>query len=213
MSDWADSVLVILVLTNLALLGSSRLGTCIRIAALQGIALGFLPLLSSPGDLGTRIVLLALGGMVLKGAVFPWLLFRAIREAQVRSEVDPFVGYALSILAGIAALALSVWLGSHLPLPAAVSSLAFPVALSTILSGLFVIVTRRKALSQVLGYLVLENGIYTFGVGFAQEGPLWVELGVLLDVFVAVFVMGIIIHHIRREFDSIDVHRISKLKD
>jgi hydrogenase-4 component E len=213
MSAWVDSVLILLVLTNLAMLGLSRLGTCIRIVALQGVGLGLLPILAHPGGPTARAVLLAVGSVLLKGAVFPWLLFRAIREAQVRSEVEPFVSYGVSIVAGIVVLAVSVWLGSHLPLPAGLSALAFPAALSTILTGLFVIVTRRKALTQVLGYLVLENGIYAFGVGFAREGPLWVELGVLLDVFVAVFVMGIIIHHIRREFDSIDVHRISELKD
>ena len=80
------------------------------------------------------------------------------------------------------------------------------------LVGLFLIIGRKKALSQVLGYLVFENGIYAFGVGVAYEAPLLVELGVLLDVFVAVFVMGIAIFHIRREFDSIDTTRLETLR-
>ena len=75
------------------------------------------------------------------------------------------------------------------------------------------IVSRRKALSQVLGYLVFENGIYIFGAGIAYKAPLLVELGVLLDVLVAVFVMGIAIFHISREFDSIDTTRLSSLRD
>jgi hydrogenase-4 component E len=92
-------------------------------------------------------------------------------------------------------------------------SLLVPVALSTILIGLFLIVSRKKALSQVLGYLVFENGIFTFGVGAAYEAPVLVEMGVLLDVFVAVFVMGIAIFHISREFDSIDTTRLETLRD
>jgi hydrogenase-4 component E len=76
-----------------------------------------------------------------------------------------------------------------------------------------VIVSRKKALSQVMGYLVLENGIYLFGITLGREAPLLVEMGVSLDVFVAVFVMGIIIFHISREFDHIDVDQLASLKD
>jgi hydrogenase-4 component E len=94
-----------------------------------------------------------------------------------------------------------------------VSPLIVPVALFTSLIGLFVIISRKKALTQVLGYLVLENGIYAFGVGLVHNAPLVVELGVLLDVFVAVFVMGIAIFHINRQFDHIDTDRMVLLKD
>jgi hydrogenase-4 component E len=92
------------------------------------------------------------------------------------------------------------------------SSLVVPVAFFTITSGLFLIVSRKKALTQVLGYLVMENGIYVFGTSIAARQPLLVELGILLDVFVAVFVMGIAIFHINREFEHTDVDRLNKLK-
>jgi hydrogenase-4 component E len=88
-----------------------------------------------------------------------------------------------------------------------------PAAFFSILSGLFLIISRRTALSQVIGYLVLENGIYTFGISLVQEEEFLVELGVLLDVLVGVFVMGITLFHISREFDHIDVDRLSALKD
>ena len=81
-----------------------------------------------------------------------------------------------------------------------------------ILVGLFLIIGRRKALMQVIGYLVLENGIFVFGVITVVEAPLLVELGVLLDAFVAVFVMGIAIFHINREFGSMDVDRLTALR-
>ena len=75
------------------------------------------------------------------------------------------------------------------------------------------IVSRRKALTQVLGYLVMENGIYAFGVGLVPGTPVLVELGILLDVLVAVFVMGITIFHINREFEHLDTSRLTTLSD
>ena len=82
-----------------------------------------------------------------------------------------------------------------------------------VMVGLFVIVSRTKALTQALGYLAMENGIYAFGMALALKEPVTVEMGILLDVFVAVFVMGIIIYHINREFDEISTDRLSVLKD
>ena len=84
--------------------------------------------------------------------------------------------------------------------------------LATLLIGLFVIVSRRKAITQVLGYIVVENGIYALGVALVGDVPLLVELGVLLDVFVAVFIMSIAAYHISREFDHIDVDQLDRLK-
>jgi hydrogenase-4 component E len=212
-SPWLDTLMVLLVFTNLRLLGSSRLGACIRTVAVQGVLLSLLPLLAHSDELSPRVVALALAVVALKAVGLPWLLFRALRGAKIRREIEPYVGYSLSLVAGVAAFALSLWIGSRLPLPSrAISPLLVPVALSTMLVGLFVIVSRRKALSQALGYLVFENGIYAFGVGVAYEAPLLVELGVLLDVFVGVFVMGILIFHIRREFDSIDTERLANLR-
>jgi len=204
-----DILMVSIVFTNLRLLGSSRLGACIRTVALQGVLLGLLPLIAH-----WRILLLAGAGTALKAVVFPWLFRRALRGAKVRREMEPYVGYSTSLFAGIAALAVSLWIAGKLELPnRAISPLLVPVALSTMLVGLFVIVSRRKALTQALGYLTFENGIYAFGIGIAHESPFLVETGILLDVFVAVFVMGIAIFHIQREFDSIDTTALASLKD
>jgi hydrogenase-4 component E len=88
-----------------------------------------------------------------------------------------------------------------------------PAAMAMALCGLFLIIARRQALTQVIGYLVFENGIYLFGLAISAKNPLLVELGVLLDVFVGVFVMGIVIYHINREFDSISVEDLRMLKE
>ena len=207
-------ILVLVVLTNLKLLGSSRVGSSIRVVAAQGVVLGLLPVLAHADQLSWRYALLAVGTIALKGIVFPWFLFRAVREAEVAREIQPYVGYVASLLAGVSILGVSFWMCTRLPMPESIASdwLA-PVAIFSIFAGLFLIVSRRRAVNQVLGFLVLENGVYAFGVGVASHASLLVEAGVLLDVFVAVFVMGITIFHINREFDHIDTDRLSVLRD
>jgi len=210
---WIETTFIFLVLTNLRLLGLSRLGACIRTVALQGVILGLLALPLNQEDFQSALIV-SLGSIVVKGVVFPWLLFRAVREANVRREIEPYIGYIPSILLGVVLLGISLWLGSRLPLPdRAVPPLVVPIALFTMLVGLFLIVSRKQALTQVLGYLVLENGIYALGVALVLKEPMLVELGVLLDVLVAVFVMGITIFQINRTFDDIDTGKLSSLKD
>ena len=213
MNNTADIIMIFLVLTNMMLLGLSRLGACIRMVALQGVALGFLPLILNDWDMEAHLVLFSIVIISLKGIVFPWMLNRTLRELATQREVEPFIGYGISIIAGTIALVMCMWLSSRLPFPEPLMSpLIVPVAFFTIMSGLFLIISRKKALTQVLGYLVLENGIYAFGVALVRQQPMLVELGILLDIFVAVFVMGIAMFHINREFDHIDTDQLSRLR-
>ena len=136
MNPWIDFFLVFLVLTTLALLGSNRLVAGIRLTAIQGFLLGALTLLAHLEQLTPHIVFLGLGSMVVKAGLIPWLLFRALREVKVRSELEPFVSYTLSVLIGALLLGFSLWLGSRLPVPAGrTESLVAPVAFFTILGG------------------------------------------------------------------------------
>jgi hydrogenase-4 component E len=213
MQQWLELATVLLLLANLALLGFSDLGACVRTVAVQGILLGFITLIVRADGLTLRLLLLSIVSIGLKGFAFPFLLSRSIREAGVRREVEPFVGFVTSICCGLLMLAAAMWISARIPMPSTVlASFQFPVALSTIFTGLFLVVSRRKALNQVIGYLVFEGGIYLFGITAAGEIPFLVEFGVLLDVFVAVFVMGIAMNHINREFDHIDADRLSSLK-
>ena len=214
MGNAIDILLVFLVLTDLVLLGSSRLRNAIRIVAMQGLALGLLPLLAHGQGVVWHAVLLGAGSAVLKGWVFPSLLNRALRETNASREIEPFVGYVASLLIGVGALALSFGFGARLPLPwATPSQWMVPAGLFSVWTGLFLIVARRKAITQVLGYVVMENGIFALGMVLVEAMPLLVELGVLLDIFAAVFVMGIIVFHINREFDHIDSDQLEALKE
>jgi hydrogenase-4 component E len=213
MHGWYELPLILLILTNLRLLGSSRLGSCIRTVAAQGVLLAWITLVCWKGYTLHTLLLVAGSGM-LKGVIFPWWLFRVLREARVQREVEPFVGFTLSVLIGIVLLLLSLRLGARLPLPnPAVSSLVVPTALFTMLSGIYLLISRKKALTQALGYLVLENGIFAFSVALVHSEPFLVEMGILLDVFLAVFLMGIAIYHISREFNHIDTDQLTSLRD
>jgi hydrogenase-4 component E len=211
---WLDAILVLLVLTSLWLLGSSRLQACIQAVSFQGILLGLIPLFAEWPAITLRLAVVAIASTVIKAVVLPAFLRRAVREANVRNEVDPMVGFTTSLLLGIGFWGLAMYIASRLPVALPnVSSLLVPVAIFTVMCGLLLIVSRNTAIMQVIGYLALENGIYAFGWAFAIEEPLLVEMGVLLDVFVAVFVMGIAIYHLSREFDSIETDELASLKD
>lgn len=200
-------------LTCFALLGTSRIGACIRWLSFQGILFGLVPLIVHNDGLAMREILLAGGNILLKGIVFPWLLLRLRARADYSREVQPFIGFVASILFGILALALSVWLAMEMKSALKQAPLVMlDSSIFLIFVGLFLIISRRNALMQVIGYLVLENGIFVFGVVTVVGTPLLVELGVLLDAFVGVFVMGIAIYHINREFGSIDVDRLNALR-
>jgi hydrogenase-4 component E len=212
MTSLAEVVLLLVVLADFAVLATARLSACIRAIAFQGILLGALPLLLHPA-LSLHTVALGVGTAVIKAGVLPWFLRWAIREASVRREVEPLVGYMTSMLLGAAALAIAFAVADALPLPQAATDLLIPVALVTVIVGLIVLITRTKAITQVVGYLMLENGIYLFGLTQSARVPFLVEIGVLLDVFVGVFIMGIVVFHINREFDSISAANLSELRD
>ncbi|WP_428560966.1 MAG: hydrogenase-4 component E [Solidesulfovibrio sp. DCME] len=209
-----QSVMVALLCVNLALLAVTRLRTLTRITAIQGALLALVPLLSAtPGTAG-HMLPLSLAVLAIKGIGFPWLLARTLSRLEVNPVVEPYLGFNLSLLAGVSGLLFSLWLETRLPFPPGLfPPLLFPAALTTIFTGLTLVVARQKALTQVIGYLAAENGIFLLGTPLSGQGSVWLELSVLLDVFVAVFVMGIAIHHISKTFDSIDVGRFCSLRD
>lgn len=205
-------ILFLVVLTDFVVLGSSRLSACIRAIAAQGVLLGVLPpvLLASAS---LHVLALAGGTVLVKAIVLPAFLRWAIREASVRRDVEPLIGYMASLLLGLVALAISFAVAGALPGGAQRFEMLIPVTLVTVIIGLMVLITRSKAVTQVVGYLMLENGIYLFGLTQAERVPFLVEVGVLLDVFVGVFIMGIVVFHINREFDSMSAARLSDLRE
>lgn len=213
MTSLLSSLVATLLLINLVALGASRIGTVVRAVALQGVLLGALAL-AAHGELSPRSIALAVASAVLKGWLIPVILFRALRQVAIKREVEPSLGLLPSLLLGALATVFAVVASSRLPLAEArLAPLLVPASFATVAAGFIVITTRRKAISQVLGFLLLENGIFVFGLLLIEATPFLVEAGVLLDLFVGIFVLSIILHHIHREFDSLDTRRLSLLKE
>lgn len=206
-------LIALLLLLNLHLLGSSRMDALIRGVALQALLLIGLAVASQGGVLPWHGWLFAGISAAAKGILLPLMLRRALRVTGTLRDEEPLVGYPLSLFLGLACVGISIWGADRLPFPTPVDPLVVATAFSTVAVGLFLIVARRKAITQTLGYLAMENGIYALGLAVAVDSPLVVEMGVLLDVFVGVFVMGVITRHIQRTFHHIDVDRLSELKD
>jgi hydrogenase-4 component E len=212
-SDAFNLLLGVAMGLNLLALGSSRLPSLIRAVSLQGMALGLMPLLMEH-ELHPLVVLVALGTVLVKGFTIPYLLRRAMRAANIDREVEPFIGFVPSLLLGAGGTIAAVALARSLPLlPEHVDTLLVPGALACVLTGFVLLIGRAKAVSQVCGYLILENGIYLFGLLLIHATPLLVEAGILLDLTVGVFVIGIIVDRIQRAFDSLDTRKLTVLRE
>jgi hydrogenase-4 component E len=216
MVSFLNAMLVIVLLLNFLALGTSRIRALINTVAAQGVLLGLMPILVHlvDGNFRWTTVLLAGATVLVKGVVIPQMLFKALRDAQIKREVEPLIGTLPTMLLGAVGAAAAMALRGWLPLaPGHQELLIIPASFTTIITGFLLLTTRIKAISQATGYLVLENGIFIFGLLLVHAMPFLVEAGVLLDLFVGVFVISIIIHHINREFASMDTRRLSTLKD
>jgi hydrogenase-4 component E len=198
---------------NLLALGSSRLPSVIRAMAVQGVVLGGLPLVLEH-HFDAMVALVAVGTIGVKGFVIPTLLRRAMRTANIDREIEPFIGFVPSLLLGAAGTLAAIAGARALPLlPEHAGTLLVPGALASVFTGFVLLVGRVKAISQVCGYLIMENGIYLFGMLLIHSTPLLVESGILLDLTVGVFVLGIIVDRIQRAFDSLDTRKLTVLRE
>ncbi|HEY3309066.1 MAG TPA: hydrogenase [Desulfuromonadaceae bacterium] len=212
MNSAVDQLLIIVLLINIFILGTHRPRVAIRAIATQGIILGLMPLLIHP----FQIHILVITGFVVlaKGILIPWLLYGAVQRVGFHEQMQPLLGYSGNIIAGALATVLAFIFAARLPLAAMHQGLLIaPAAMATILAGFIALGSRRKAINQVLGYLLLENGIFIFGLLLTRSMPFMVEAGALLDLIAGIFVMGIIINQISREFSSIDTSRMNTLRE
>ena len=215
MNQFNELLLGIFLLSCLMMVISSRLLHCIRYTALQGIILGILPLTLAPEHFDGTLPM-ALVNLLVKGIGLPLLICRAMNKAGVKRELEPIAGYTFSAFCVLLFALGCFWISGKLTIPrgaSEVAGFASPVAFTAVFTGLFMVIARKKALTQVIGFLVFENGITLFGAAVMREHPVIVELGILLDVLVLVFIMGIAVNQINREFSHIDSDRLNSLDD
>ncbi len=214
----SEIALALYLVSDLVLAGANRLKSAVRFVAMQGVVVGILPVLmwnwADEGCPGARVWIIAFVNTLVKGVALPMLLMYAVRKARTRRELEPIVSFHVSQLivffVAIGAFAVGRLLHVH---ASSASELAVPVALTTMGTGLLLICGRKKAITQVLGFLILENGISVFGAAILLEYGIVVELGILLDVFALVFILGIAVFQISRTFSSTDTDKLNHLGD
>jgi hydrogenase-4 component E len=203
MGIWLDASCILIVFFSLAIIATYRTVGMIQVFALQSFILSLTPLFMHADALSVRDAMLSVGTLALKAVLVPYILTWAIRHVSMRSETKSVIGLGASIMGGTLLIAGAFWVASSLKLPGSqVSDLIIPCSLATVLLGFMIMVTRYRAVTQVLGYLVMENGIFLFALSLFDAMPLLIEMGILLDIFVAVFIMAIVINHINEEFES-----------
>lgn len=184
----------------------------IRAYAAQSILLGCAALLMGSVNLHSHTVVISLFTLAVKGFVIPWFLFKVMEQVKIKSETEPFINFPISLFGSIGLTLLSYivmkqTLGDD---PFALSG--FSLALSFMFMGLLLMVGRKKAIMQVLGLLIVENGLFIAALSTSFQMPMVVELGLVFDLLVAVIVLGLLVFRIQKTFGSINTEHLNRLK-
>ena len=204
-----------LMLASVLIVWRRDLRAIVRMLAWQGVALAAIPILRGIDDGDIALIVVGIALLALRTAALPWLLARAVgAEQQAQREATPLVNTASSLLitAGLTVAAFAV-AQPLVNLEPNAATTAVPAAFAVVLIALFVMVTRRHAVSQAAGFLMLDNGIAATAFLLTAGVPLIVELGASLDVLFAVIVIGVLTGRLRRAFGGLDLDRLQELRD
>jgi hydrogenase-4 component E len=209
-----NALAALFLLLSFAMLAQRRVVALVSLLAFQGALLCAATLLLAYRTGQTHLYFSALLTLALKVVFLPWLLRRLIRRLDVYWDSDPLLNTTATMLLGLLIVIFSFGLAQPI---AALASTAtrntIGIAVAVVLLAFLTMITRRKAMSQVVGFLSMENGLF-FGAMSATYGmPMIVELGVALDVLVAMLVLGVFFFQIREQFDSLDLHHLESLKE
>jgi hydrogenase-4 component E len=204
-----------LVLAAVLIVWRRDLRSIVRLLAAQGVALAAIPVIRGVYDHDWALITVGLAVFALRATILPWLLARAVgAEAGNQREATPLVNTTASLLiaAGLTVVAFAVT-RPVVDLDPSPATNAVPAAFAVILIALFVMVTRRHAISQAAGFLMLDNGIAATAFLLTAGVPLIVELGASLDVLFALIVIGVLTGRLRRMFGGADLDRLQELRD
>jgi hydrogenase-4 component E len=202
-----------MLVTAYLMVGQRALFTSIRLYGLQSMLLGGVAIVMALTDHRPHLFTSAALTIALKGVVIPWFLMRVIDRIGIHREIEPILNVPSSLLIclGLTVVGYRVSTGLADGAAGAVHHV-IGVSLSMLLMGLFLMVTRRKAVTQILALLTIENAVFLVALGATTGMPLIVELGISFDVIVAVLVLGVLVRRIVDRFESMDVSQLSKLK-
>jgi hydrogenase-4 component E len=202
-----------MLVTAYLMVGQKTLFTSIRLFGVQSLLLGIIAADIAVSESTHELFVTAALTVVLKAIVIPWFLMRVIDRIGIHREIEPFLNVPASLLVCLGLTVVGYRVSTGFPEgDRGVSHHLIGVALSMLLIGLFLMVTRKKAITQILALLTVENAVFLVAVGVTPGMPLVVELGISFDVILAVLILGVLVHRIVGRFESMDVSRLSKLK-
>jgi hydrogenase-4 component E len=199
--------------TTFLLIFRNSLPAQVKVFALQSAVLALLAAVVAAFARSVELFAVAVALAVVKGLIIPRVLNRAVNNLGLQPAVTPYLSTTLSLVVSSALVVTAFYVMTPIvesnPLPTADS---IPLAFAGVLIGLFVTVNRRRALTQILGFLMLENSIFQLALLATYGVPFIVEIGVFLDVLVAVLILEVFVYRIKENFDSIDVGQLGELK-
>jgi hydrogenase-4 component E len=204
----------IMLLLSFAMLGQRRILSLLHLYTLQGLTLVSANLVLGFVTADTHLYISAMLTLVLKVGLIPWILYKLVQWLNVKTDVEPLLNIPATLLVGIVLVIIAFNVAS--PISQLASSVArgtLGIALACVLLSFMMMITRARAIPQVIGFLSMENGLF-FAAAAATNGmPMIVELGIGLDVLVGILILGVFMFQIREQFDSLDIHHLEKLKD
>jgi len=203
-----------LLLLAFAMLSQRRILTLIHLYALQGLALTLSTVTVAWATGQHHLYWSAAINFTLKVVALPWILHRLIRRLNVKWDVETLINIPTMMLVGIVLVVFAFNLA--LPISEFSRSIArgtLGIALACVLMSFLMMITRSKAVPQVIGFLSMENGLFFAATSATYGMPMVVELGIALDVLVGMVILGVFLFQIREQFDSLDIHHLEKLKE
>jgi len=203
-----------LLLVSFAMLGQRRILSLIDLFAAQGVVLCLSTAFVAWATGQTHLYWSAGLTLVLKVLLLPWILHRLIRRLNVKWDVETLLNIPTTMLIGIVLVILAFNLAAPISqLAGTVTRATLGIALASVLLSFLMMITRSKAVPQVVGFLSMENGLFFAATAATYGMPMVVELGIALDVLVGMLVFGVFFFHIRETFESLDIHHLEKLKE
>jgi hydrogenase-4 component E len=207
-----DFLLIIFIISIFYISIANRLITYVRVLALQGVLLFCVTFLHLQEIRTWNLILILLETILFKAVAVPFFLSYLIRRNRITRVSEPYLPHFISLLITTVIVVLTVFLASSVR-DANLDKMFFIVSLSTLLTGLYFIASRKKIITHVMGYLLIENGVFILSLAAGNEMPHLVNLGIMLDVFASVLILGIFFNKIGDVFKTADVDQLSNLKD
>ncbi len=204
---------MLLLIASFGIIASPMLLACIRFYAMHSFLLSLMTLAIAYDHQAKHLAISALLTFILKVIAIPQIFSTVTRRLGIRKEVESYINIPFSLFLAILLVFVSFYVTSIGKTLSSHSSLKFlPIAISTVFLGMLVMTTRKKAITQVLGLLLMENGLFLMGITMTFGMPLLVEIGILFDVLIGIIIMGIFIFKIRSAFEGIEVDNMTVLK-